>query len=174
MVDEDQLEPDYYIDRPPSPIFVPNPEGDPKLIQVNDKDDDLFDFELEAEPILQVLVGKALELAQIEAIEAFENIELSKHKRLFLQMKEAELLETQRMEAARKRRMDESERRNLQQRTTKTQKIYAEKKLLARQAAKDFLYLFKRDTLKVMTDEGTLRKPRDFSLFGSFVPQLYG
>jgi hypothetical protein len=94
MVDEQQLEPDYYIDRPPSPIFVPNPEGDPKLIQVNDKDDDLFDFELEAEPILQVLIGKALELAQIEAIETFENQELSKHKRLFLQMKEAELLET--------------------------------------------------------------------------------
>jgi hypothetical protein len=33
------------------------------LIQVYDKDPDLFDFELEAEPILQVLVGKALELA---------------------------------------------------------------------------------------------------------------
>lgn len=63
MVDEMQLEPDYYIDRPPSPIFIPNPEGDGKEIQVNDKDDDLFDFELEAEPILQVLVGKALELA---------------------------------------------------------------------------------------------------------------
>lgn len=64
MVDEAELEPDYYIDRPvntiiiiifnlqPSPIFVPNPEGDIKMIQVNDKDNDLFDFELEAEPIL--------------------------------------------------------------------------------------------------------------------------
>jgi hypothetical protein len=33
---------------------------------------------------LQVLVGKALELAQIEAIEAFEKTELDKHKRIFL------------------------------------------------------------------------------------------
>jgi hypothetical protein len=49
---------------------------------------------LEAEPILQVLVGKAIELAQIEAIEDHENRELSKHKKLFLQIKEAELLET--------------------------------------------------------------------------------
>ena len=40
-----------------------------KQIQVLDRDSDLFDFDLEAEPILQVLVGKALELAQIEAIE---------------------------------------------------------------------------------------------------------
>lgn len=101
MVNEHELEPDYYIDRPPSPMFIPNPEGDQKSIQINDKDDDLFDFELEAEPILQVLVGKALELAQIEAIEEFEKRELLKHKRLFLQLKEAELLETQRMEAAR-------------------------------------------------------------------------
>lgn len=84
------------------------------MIQVNDRDKDLFDFELEAEPILQVLVGKAIELAQIEAIEEFEKRELSKHKRLFLQIKEAELMEAQRMEAARKRRTDESERRNLQ------------------------------------------------------------
>lgn len=83
------------------------------MIQVNDKDNDLFDFELEAEPVLQVLVGKALELAQIEAIETFERQELEKHKKLFLQIKEAELMETQRMEAARKRRIDEGERRNL-------------------------------------------------------------
>ena len=99
---------------------MPNPEGDIKVIQVNDRDRDLFDFELEAEPILQVLVGKALELAQIESIEDYEKRELAKHKKLFLQMKEAELIETQRMEAARKRRTDESERRNLQQRTYKS------------------------------------------------------
>lgn len=134
----------------------------------------MFDFELEAEPILQVLIGKALELAQIEAIENFENKELAKHKKLFLQMKEAELIETQRMEAGRKRRMEEGERRNLQQRTSKNQKVYAEKKIMARLAAKEFLYLFKRDSLKVMVDEGALRKPRDFSLLSSFLPQLFG
>ena len=129
---------------------------------------------MEAEPVLQVLVGKALELAQIEAIEAFEKTELDKHKRLFLQIKEAELLETQRMEAARKRRIEEQERRNLQQRTTKSQKVNAEKKVMARQTAKDFLFLFKRDSLKIMTDEGLLRKPRDFSIHSTFIPQLYG
>ena len=69
MMDENELEPDYYIDHPPSPLFIPNPDGDNKAIQVEDKDPDLFDFELEVEPILQVLVGKALEHAQIEIIE---------------------------------------------------------------------------------------------------------
>lgn len=73
MADERHLEPDYFIDRPPAPIFVPNPEGEIKAVQVNDKDVDLFDFELEAEPILQVLVGKAIEHARIEVIEEWES-----------------------------------------------------------------------------------------------------
>jgi hypothetical protein len=42
-------------------VFIANHEGDNKKTQVDDKDPDLFDFELECEPILQVLVGKALE-----------------------------------------------------------------------------------------------------------------
>jgi hypothetical protein len=99
---------------------------------------------------------------------------MGNHKKLFLQIKEAELLETQRMEAARKRRVDESERRSLQQRTYKSQKVMAEKKIFARKAAKEFLFLFKRDTLKVMVDEGTLRKPFEHSLHSTFIPQLYG
>lgn len=140
MIDENELEPDYYIDRPviiqinqqPSPNFLPHHEGDNKKVQVDDKDPDLFDFELEAEPILQVLVGKALEDAQIEVIEEYEVNELQKHKRMFMQLKDAELIETQRMEAARKRRIDETERRNLQQRTSKNQRIWAERKVIAR------------------------------------------
>lgn len=32
----------------------------------------MFDYDLEVEPILQVLVGKTLELSQIEVIEEFE------------------------------------------------------------------------------------------------------
>jgi radial spoke head protein 3 len=83
MVDEADIEPDYYIDRAPEAIFVPNREGENKQIQVIDKDLDLFDFNLEAEPILQVLVGKCLEHARIEVIEDFEKQELGGHKAEF-------------------------------------------------------------------------------------------
>jgi hypothetical protein len=40
-------------------------------------------------------------------------VELEKHKKMFFQIREAELMETQRMEGARKRRTEETERRNL-------------------------------------------------------------
>ena len=54
-----------------------------KTTQIEDRDPDLFDFELEVEPILQVLVGKALEHARIECIEDFERQELAKHKKRY-------------------------------------------------------------------------------------------
>ena len=63
---------------------MPNPEGRHEKIQVADKDPDLFDYQLEVEPILEVLVGKALEHAKIEVIEDMEAESLIRHKERFL------------------------------------------------------------------------------------------
>lgn len=52
MVDEFDLEPDYYIDRAPDAIFIPSPEGEIKATQIFDRDIDLFEYENEVEPIL--------------------------------------------------------------------------------------------------------------------------
>ena len=173
MVDEYDIEPDYYIDRPPDAILIPNPEGEAKTTQIFDGDADLFDYENEVEPILQVLVGKSIEHARIEVIEQYEDLELQKHKRRFLQLKEAELMETQRLEEARGRKNDEIDRRNLQQRTAKNSQVQSEKKVVARSFAKDFLRFFKRDTMNVLVDLGALRRPDQLSIGTTFVPQLY-
>ena len=52
MIDEAQIEPDYYIDRPPSATYIPDEEGTDESIQVQNVDPDLFDYNLEVEPIL--------------------------------------------------------------------------------------------------------------------------
>jgi hypothetical protein len=39
--------------------------------------------------------------------------------------------------------------------------------------AKEYLMLFKRDALKILVDEGLLRRPSTFSLETHFIPQLY-
>lgn len=82
-------------------------------------------------------------------------------------------METQRLEEARQRKNDEIDRRNLQQRTNRNSQVQADRKIIARLFAKDFLKSFKRDTLKVMGDLGILRKPQDFSIGSHFVPSLY-
>ena len=53
MVDEMSIEPDFYIDKADPAVFVPDDAGHDKETQLFDRTDpDLFDYELEVEPIL--------------------------------------------------------------------------------------------------------------------------
>ena len=83
----------------PDAVFIPDEDGVDKAIQLNNVDPDLFDFNLEVEPILQVLVGKSLEQARIEVIEDYESEKLVRHKADYKQKREAMLIQTQRIEA---------------------------------------------------------------------------
>lgn len=171
MADEAELEPDYYIDKPPTPVFMENEKGVDQEVQVNDKE--LYDFELEVEPILQVLIGKACENARVEVIEEWEKEQLLDHKKKFLIIKEAELMETQRMEAARNRRRREAERRYANFRTAKGQVGWFNQKMWARLMAKKFMGLFKRDTFQELEDVGILRSPTDHAMQSRFLPALH-
>ena len=135
---------------------------------------DLFDFDLESEPILQALCGRALEQGLIEVKEQHEEQTLQTHKRKFRQLRESELLETQRMEAIALRKQDEMERRNLQIRTDAMLQEESEKHLMCRMWSKNFLKYFKRNTLNQLTDLGVLRPATDFVLGTFVVPDLLG
>lgn len=89
MIDEDAIEPDFFVDTAPAAVFIPNEKGLDKYTQIYDRDPFLFDYESEVEPILQVLVGKSIEHARIEVIEEYEEKMLALHKKKFLQLKEA-------------------------------------------------------------------------------------
>lgn len=75
---------------------------------------DLFDFDFEVEPILEVLVGKVLEQGLMEVLEEEELAAMRAHQEHFEQIRNAELVATQRMEAAEKRKIEEKERRMAQ------------------------------------------------------------
>ncbi len=172
QVDEREVEPDYFIDRAPHAEFIPRVEGVDKAINLSNGD--LFDFNLEAQPLLQVLCGRALEQGLIEVKEEHENLTLAKHTQQFRQLRESELLETQRMEAHAVRKQDEMERRNLQVRTHGMVQEETEKRVMCRLEAKSFLKYFKRDCLAQLLDLGVLRSAADLSMGTHFVPHLLG
>jgi hypothetical protein len=72
---------------------------------------ELFDFDFEVEPILEVLVGKVLEQGLMEVLEEEELSAMRSHQEHFEQVRNAELVATQRMEAAEQRKAEEKERR---------------------------------------------------------------
>lgn len=64
---EQEAQTQFYIDRPPSPLFTPKLSGD--CIETQIEDGELFDFDTEVIPILDVLVGKTLEQSRLEVLE---------------------------------------------------------------------------------------------------------
>ena len=94
----------------------------------------LFDFNLEVKPILEVLVGKTLEQSLMEVMEEEELDALRDHQREYEELRTAELIETQRMEEQARRRHDEKNRRIKQQQ----QVALAEKETAEKIAARTF------------------------------------
>lgn len=68
---EEGVATEFYLDRPPVPLFQPRmPAKDNcKGTQIYDEDPELFDFDKEIEPMLNVLVGKTLEQARMMVLE---------------------------------------------------------------------------------------------------------
>jgi hypothetical protein len=169
-VDEKTLEPDYYVDRPPTPEFIPNPAGQDAETQILDHE--LFDFDLEAEPILEVLCGKSIEEGRIEVLEDWEKEELRKHKSNYEREREAELMEVQRLEAAYNRRVEESERRKLQQEAKKNVSMATQQKLLARLVSRSVLRNLKESSIRLAVDSGALRNPKEQDMHTAYIPHL--
>ncbi|KAJ8913498.1 hypothetical protein NQ315_017048 [Exocentrus adspersus] len=100
---------DLFVERPVSPFYVPARTGADVSTQIYPGD--LFDFDMEVQPILEVLVGKTIEQALIEVLEEEELAALREQQRRFLELRAAETAEALRLEEREKRLVKEKERR---------------------------------------------------------------
>ena len=107
---------EFYLDRPPVPLFKPQmpAKENCKSTQIYDGDYELFDFDSEVEPMLNVLIEKTLEQAQMEVLEEHELAIIDFQSRQYQQLRNAELIEAQRYEAAEIRIEEEISRRAVQ------------------------------------------------------------
>ena len=67
----------------------------------------LFDFDIEVKPILEVLVGKTVEQSLLEVMEEEELANLRSQQRAFEELRNAELVEQQRLEEQERRHREE-------------------------------------------------------------------
>ncbi len=65
---------EFYLDRPPLPLFTPRmpAKENCKSTQIYEGDYELFDFDSEVEPMLNVLIEKTFEQARMEVLEEYE------------------------------------------------------------------------------------------------------
>ncbi|XP_076684799.1 radial spoke head protein 3 isoform X2 [Andrena cerasifolii] len=100
---------DYFLDRPPTPQYCPDKVGEDVSTQI--EPGDLFDFDFEVQPILELLVGKTIEQALIEVLEEEEIAALKEQQRKFLELRAAEKAEAQRLEEQERRLREEKDQR---------------------------------------------------------------
>jgi len=167
---EAETQTDFFLDRPPSPLFMPAKIGIDIETQI--EDGELFDFDVECEPVLEVLVGKTLEQSMMEVLEEEELASLQRHQEDFEKRRNAELLEVQRMEAAEKRRADEVQRRVAQQAARHEQDICTMRKVLARQIASEHLQGLKGRLLQNLEDAGVFVDVGSMAVETKFMPGL--
>ena len=143
---------DPMLDRPMTPTYVPFKTGRDAETQI--EPGDLFDFEAEVDPILDVMVGKTLEQAMLEVLQE-EEVELMRHQQMeFEQRRQEEVLESQRLEAAEKRKFEEKERRKKAELARITREKETRNKLCARMFAKGFLNNLENRVFARLEDEG--------------------
>jgi len=167
---EAETQTDFLLDRPPSPLFLPAKIG--LDIDTQIEEGDLFDFDVEVEPVLEVLTGKTLEQSMMEVLEEEELASLERHQEDFEKRRNTEMLEVQRMEAAEKRRTDELQRRMQQQSANREQDLSVMKKVISRTIATAHLSSLKERTLAHLFDAGVFYDTMSAAVETKFVPNL--
>ncbi|KAF0699837.1 Aste57867_9613 [Aphanomyces stellatus] len=159
-----------YLDQLPVPQFVPQKSGVDASTQI--EHGDLFDFDLEVAPILEVLVGKTLEVSVMEVLEEEEVKELRTRQEIFEQARNAELAEVQRLEAEAKRKQDEKTRRVEEEKARIVAQAELQEKLAARSFAKHYLADLHTSVFSSLVTSGHFQDPLEKEVDEQFMPYL--
>ena len=161
---------DAFLDRPPTPRFIPMKTGVDAETQI--ESGEIFDFDLEVEPILEVLVGKTLEQGLMEVLEEKELEAMRKHQENFEQIRNAELIATQRMEASEKRKEEEKQRRIDQEKQRLEREGQVRQKVAASSFARGFLDTVVEDVFADLHQAGHFYDPVEKEVSDTFLPWL--
>jgi len=167
---EAETQTEAILDRPPSPHFMPAKTGvdvetqiDPELV---------FDFDVEVTPILEVIVGKTLQTSMLEVMEEEELSAIRKRQDEFEQMRDAELLEVQRLEAEAARAFDEKNRRLKQEKERKRLQKELKEKIAARSFAKNYTSDLTSSVFATLEEAGHFYDPVNREVEELFLPWL--
>lgn len=157
-------------DRPTQPLFIPRSSGDDVATEI--EPDALFDFELEVQAILGVLVEKSLEQALMEVCEEEEMAELVHHQAVYQQEKDAQLVGVQQYIQRDERRKDERARRAAQEAERLAQEKATRERRAAATMAKKMVETMEEEILKKLQAQGAFYDPVRKEVETLFLPHL--
>jgi hypothetical protein len=145
-----------YIDRPQTPIFTQVKTGEDASTQI--EKGELFDFDEEVEPIVNVLTFKTLEEARMEVLEEEEIKMMKQQMQDFEKVRNRELEIVQKLEMQTIRKEEEKNRRNEEREIRKNMAKTYQKKLISCVFSKSYLKNLRTSALNTLT-QNVLKKP---------------
>ncbi|NXC24072.1 RSPH3 protein, partial [Campylorhamphus procurvoides] len=167
---DEECQTDDFLDRPPTPLFIPAKTG--KDIATQIEEGELFDFDIEVKPMLEVLIGKTVEQALLEVMEEEELAHLRAHQRAFIELRNAEFAELQRLEEQDRRIREEKERRRLEHLEKLRKQKETTEKIAARAFAKRYLADLIPSVFSNLYDSGFFYDPVERDIETRFIPWL--
>ncbi|KAL0622260.1 Radial spoke head protein 3-like protein [Plecturocebus cupreus] len=161
---------DAFLDRPPTPLFIPAKTGKDVATQI--LEGELFDFDLEVTPVLEVLVGKTIEQSLLEVMEEEELANLRVSQREYEELRNSERAEVQRLEEQERRHREEKERRKKQQWEIVHKHEETSQKIAARAFAQRYLADLLPSVFDSLRDSGYFYDPIERDIEIGFLPWL--
>lgn len=161
---------DLFVDRPATPIYVPAKTGADMSTQIYPGD--LFDFDLEVQPILEVLVGKTTEQALAEVAQEEELATLREQQRRFIELRDTERAERERLAAQDKRLHLEKERRVAEARVAQVAAIEARERAAAAVLVQGYVAELLPSVLAGLREQGYLMERIQRGVDDEFMPWL--
>mmetsp|Transcript_17809 Transcript_17809/g.25044 ORF Transcript_17809/g.25044 Transcript_17809/m.25044 type:complete len:982 (-) Transcript_17809:254-3199(-) len=161
---------DAEMDRPEPALFEPQSSGLDMYTWIDEGD--LFDFDLEVEPVLNVLRSRGLEQSLMEVLEEEELKEMSQHRTSAIQLRNAKFSELQRLRAKDERFEAEKERRIEQAKVKVLQDAEAQMVIDAKSKAKDFISSCQEDIIAKLATSGYFYDPVLKQVQSTFLPWL--
>ncbi|XP_062415530.1 radial spoke head protein 3 homolog isoform X2 [Pungitius pungitius] len=161
---------DSFLDRPASPLFIPAKSG--KDVETQIEEGELFDFNTEVQPVLEVLVGKILEQSLWEVMEEEELACLRTQQRVFEELRNNELAEVMRLQEQERRHREEKERRMAQQKEVLKKEKEVAEKIAVRAYTQQYLSGLLPAVFTSLTSQGYFYDPVQNDIETNFIPWL--
>lgn len=145
------------LDRPASPLFIRAKIG--KDIATEILENELFDFDLEVNNILEVLINKTLNISMLELMQEEELENIKRQQKEFETIRNVELVEVQRLENEEKRKINEKNKRVEQEKKRIIEKKQLENKIAARSFAQQYLTSLHTDVFDQLELQGVFVDP---------------
>ncbi|CAJ1077069.1 radial spoke head protein 3 homolog [Xyrichtys novacula] len=161
---------DDFLDRPATPLFIPAKSGKDAETQI--EEGELFDFDREVQPLLEVLVGKTIEQSLEEVMEEEELASLKAQQRDYQERRNNELAEVQRLQEQERRRTEEKVRRISQQKEALRKERETAEKIAARAYTQQYLADLFPSVFSSLRDHGFFYDPVEKDVETHFLPWL--